>query len=98
MNEAPHSEHVLDAEGHFHVEDAPIDLGHYLIEDWASLAFFWLRSEEHTSELQSLRHLVCRLLLSDLNLALHSFPTRRSSDLESMGFSKSDYEKIVAIK
>src|SRR5436853_3495676 len=23
----------------------------------------WLRSEEHTSELQSLRHLVCRLLL-----------------------------------
>src|SRR5262245_19830541 len=24
----------------------------------------WLRSEEHTSELQSLRHLVCRLLLS----------------------------------
>src|SRR5262245_4488812 len=33
-----------------------------------------LRSEEHTSELQSLRHLVCRL-------ASHSFPTRRSSDL-----------------
>src|SRR5262245_62665475 len=23
----------------------------------------WVRSEEHTSELQSLRHLVCRLLL-----------------------------------
>src|SRR5262245_51733406 len=33
------------------------------------------RSEEHTSELQSLRHLVCR--------ALHSFPTRRSSDLKA---------------
>src|ERR1035441_4017635 len=32
-----------------------------------------LRSEEHTSELQSLRHLVCR--------DLRSFPTRRSSDL-----------------
>src|SRR5438045_2996657 len=31
------------------------------------------RSEEHTSELQSLRHLVCRVLLP--------FPTRRSSDL-----------------
>src|SRR5262245_49136571 len=31
------------------------------------------RSEEHTSELQSLRHLVCR--------NPHSFPTRRSSDL-----------------
>src|ERR1039458_8423709 len=35
------------------------------------------RSEEHTSELQSLRHLVCRLAHRDL----HSFPTRRSSDL-----------------
>src|ERR1039458_1581810 len=32
------------------------------------------RSEEHTSELQSLRHLVCRR-------DLHSFPPRRSSDL-----------------
>jgi TRAP-type transport system small permease protein len=42
MSETPHAEHVLDAEGHFHVEDAPIDLGEYLIEDWASLAFFWL--------------------------------------------------------
>src|SRR5205814_5316909 len=28
-----------------------------------TIAFFLLRSEEHTSELQSLRHLVCRLLL-----------------------------------
>src|ERR1035441_9158715 len=35
------------------------------------------RSEEHTSELQSLRHLVCRLH----HLRPHSFPTRRSSDL-----------------
>src|SRR5204862_213835 len=38
------------------------------------------RSEEHTSELQSRRDLVCRLLL----LPLHTstlFPTRRSSDL-----------------
>src|SRR5258705_11063346 len=25
--------------------------------------WFWTRSEEHTSELQSLRHIVCRLLL-----------------------------------
>ena len=33
---------VLDAEGHFHVEDAPIDLSEYLIEDWISLGFFWL--------------------------------------------------------
>src|ERR1035441_1131698 len=35
------------------------------------------RSEEHTSELQSLSHLVCRLGSGDV----HSFPTRRSSDL-----------------
>jgi TRAP-type C4-dicarboxylate transport system permease small subunit len=34
--------HVLDEEGHFHVEDAPIELGHYLFEDWLSLGFFWL--------------------------------------------------------
>src|ERR1035438_3866173 len=39
------------------------------------------RSEEHTSELQSLRHLVCRLLLAGSRHHLHSFPTRRSSDL-----------------
>src|SRR5258705_9307145 len=29
------------------------------------------RSEEHTSELQSLRHLVCRLLLEKKNALLH---------------------------
>src|ERR1035438_769342 len=41
------------------------------------------RSEEHTSELQSLRHLVCRLLLERYggHRDLLSFPTRRSSDL-----------------
>jgi len=33
---------VLDDEGHFHATDAPIDLSHYLVEDWVSLAFFWL--------------------------------------------------------
>ena len=36
------TEHVLDDEGHFHATDAPIDLSHYLAEDWLSLAFFWL--------------------------------------------------------
>src|ERR1039458_6565049 len=54
------------------------------------------RSEEHTSELQSLRHLVCRLLLEKIthpnptppqpkkggdHRGRHFFPTRRSSDL-----------------
>ena len=37
-----HAQHVLDEEGHFHVEDAPIELSHYLVEDWLSLGFFWL--------------------------------------------------------
>ena len=36
------TEHVLDAEGHFHVQDAPVELGHYVVEDWAALGFFWL--------------------------------------------------------
>jgi TRAP-type C4-dicarboxylate transport system permease small subunit len=35
-------EHVLDDEGHFHATDAPIELSHYVIEDWASLGFFWV--------------------------------------------------------
>src|SRR5205823_5470856 len=44
------------------------------------------RSEEHTSELQSLAYLVCRLLLERCHSSrdLHSFPTRRSSDLLRM--------------
>src|SRR5258705_4578741 len=35
------------------------------------------RSEEHTSELQSLRHLVCRLLLEKKKKTLKQPPTRR---------------------
>src|SRR5205814_6351410 len=35
----------------------PLDVGQIL------RSLLWFRSEEHTSELQSLRHLVCRLLL-----------------------------------
>src|SRR5205823_8012767 len=37
-------------------------------------AFKEERSEEHTSELQSLAYLVCRLLLEKKNLAYRSFP------------------------
>src|ERR1039458_10413790 len=33
------------------------------LPNWWMLSPLYLRSEEHTSELQSLRHLVCRLLL-----------------------------------
>jgi TRAP-type transport system small permease protein len=38
----PAEEHVLDESGHFHVTDAPIDLGHYTVEAWLAFAFFWL--------------------------------------------------------
>src|SRR5947199_4830986 len=40
-------------------------------ESWTMPAiFFIVRSEEHTSELQSLRHLVCRLLLEKKKVSL----------------------------
>src|SRR5437762_568883 len=35
-------EHVLDATGHIHVTDAPIDLSHYTFEAWLSLGIFWI--------------------------------------------------------
>src|SRR3989449_6030277 len=39
--------------------------GRWYYGDWVAIVdpFFWARSEEHTSELQSRLHLVCRLLL-----------------------------------
>src|SRR5438270_916060 len=55
------------------------------------------RSGEHTSELQSQSNLVCRV-------ALHSFPTRRSSDLKAAfgrlveDFSERDAEHIKNIE
>src|SRR5438093_465284 len=49
------------------------------------------RSEEHTSELQSLTNLVCRLLLEHADLLhLHPFPTRRSSDLKHIPIATLD--------
>ena len=35
-------EHVLDATGHVHLEDAPIDLSIYPFEAWLAFGFFWL--------------------------------------------------------
>ena len=35
-------EHVLDATGHVHLTDAPIDLSIYPLEAWIALAFFWV--------------------------------------------------------
>src|SRR5258705_3514509 len=37
-----------------------------------SHAVFYLRTEEHTSELQSLRHLACRLLLEIKTASVHT--------------------------
>jgi hypothetical protein len=39
---SPASDHVLGDDGQFHVADAPIELSHYVIEDWVALGFFWL--------------------------------------------------------
>ena len=33
---------MLDAEGHFHATDAPIELGHYPLEAWLAFGLFWL--------------------------------------------------------
>ena len=40
--DAAADEQVLDESGHFHVTDAPIELGHYTAEAWIAFAFFWL--------------------------------------------------------
>jgi len=42
----PPAEHVLDATGHMHVVDAPIDLSHSTLEAWISLAFFWVLASD----------------------------------------------------
>src|SRR5688500_7791271 len=75
------------------------------------------RSEEHTSELQSPCNLVCRLLLaikylyykhsSNIIPTIHSFPTRRSSDLNVIphidvflddGSTKEEWKMVVETK
>src|SRR5471030_923556 len=47
----------------FRSRDTPEELKAYAEKFHAGPGWLFLRSEEHTSELQSLRHLVCRLLL-----------------------------------
>jgi TRAP-type C4-dicarboxylate transport system permease small subunit len=42
MSVATDNEPVLDADGHFHATDAPIDVSHYRFEDWFTLVVFWL--------------------------------------------------------
>src|SRR3712207_7431391 len=43
------------------VRPRPVALGHHVVDDGDEVSI--LRSEEHTSELQSRQYLVCRLLL-----------------------------------
>src|SRR5437899_8460312 len=50
------------------VVDAAVIFGALMGAICWNLITWWLRSEEHTSELQSLRHLVCRLLLEKKNI------------------------------
>jgi len=33
---------VIDASGHMHVTDAPVDLSHYTFEGWLAFGFFWV--------------------------------------------------------
>jgi TRAP-type C4-dicarboxylate transport system permease small subunit len=35
-------EHVIDATGHMHITDAPIDFSQYCFEAWLSLGFYWV--------------------------------------------------------
>ena len=36
------NEHVLGADGQFHVTDEPVDLAVYRFEDWLAFGFFWM--------------------------------------------------------
>ena len=38
----PEDEHVLDASGHFHIHDKPVDFSQYPFEAWIAFGFFWL--------------------------------------------------------
>ena len=35
-------DHVLDASGHFHTTDEPVDISVYAFEDWFTFTVFWL--------------------------------------------------------
>src|SRR5690625_1109108 len=67
-------------------QDEAEKAGKIIVKDAIADIFLQLRSEEHTSELQSRGHLVCRLRM------LYSFPTRRSSDLTEGAFKDWGYE------
>src|SRR5262245_63875100 len=58
VGKQPTRVHVVDER-----REAAVELGDLLVEALEDLGVM-VRSEEHTSELQSLRQLVCRLLLA----------------------------------
>src|SRR5205814_10420474 len=51
----------------FELSASAFSLVRHPVDVFELVAFLVARSEEHTSELQSLRHLVCRLLLEKKN-------------------------------
>src|SRR3712207_7485758 len=65
VEHAPRPELLLKAERH--LERAAVDADVLADDEDAIVAAHLLRSEEHTSELQSRQYLVCRLLLEKKN-------------------------------
>src|SRR5205814_4982281 len=58
------------------------------------------RSEEHTSELQSLRHLVCRLLLEkkkNTQINVHTF-VQKTQKLTTMAGINNTYDNAAVLK
>src|SRR6266581_3959533 len=60
----PPAEHVLDATGHMHVVDAPIDLSHYTLEAWISLAFFWVLASDIFYQFFTRYLLICTVFIA----------------------------------
>src|SRR2546425_1396176 len=63
----------LIADKGYHSNQTMIDLHAVGVRSY----IVWLRSEEHTSELQSLAYLVCRLLLEKKKMINNVFSKRR---------------------
>src|SRR5262245_64204462 len=53
------------------------------------------RSEEHTSELQSLRHLVCRLLLEKKKKKKKKMQIKQKKKKSKNNENKNNYEKVI---
>src|SRR5256885_9857612 len=60
-------------------DDAAVEHVGNLLGDLDADGFLGLRSEEHTSELQSPCNLVCRLLLEKKNKTLEALPARNDA-------------------